>query len=122
MPYDSIIFKEVFCGEDTLSLYAYRGTSSFIDEDVYQILIKANRTLDRLSPLALVVGGEGLIKVYGSSKTAFASRDIDNRWTAAQKGHNILAPGCFQSVICVGGTSHRLQIVNEEARGRSGSR
>jgi len=114
MPYDSIMSKEIFCGEDTLSLYVYRGMSSFIDEDVYQILVMANRTLDRLSPMALVVGGEGMIKVYGGSKMAFTSKDIDNRWTAAQKGHNILAPGCFQSVICVGSTSHRLQIVNEE--------
>jgi subtilisin family serine protease len=114
IPYDSIMSKVLICGEDTLSVYVYRGTSSFIDEDVYQVLMSANRTLNTLPQLALVVAGDGLVKVYGGSRSAFTSRDTDLRWTAAQKGHNILAPGCFPSVICAGGTSHRLQIMNEQ--------
>ena len=113
--YDSVMTKELICGDDSLSLSIYRSTSSFIEEDVYQIILKANRTLDSFPPLALVVGGEGLIKVYGDSKKAFTSRgDVDKRWSAAQTGHNILAPGCFPAVICVGATSHRLEIVNEK--------
>jgi len=114
IPYDSIMLKNIICGEDLLSLYVYRGTSSFIDEDVYQILVMANRTLNRLPPLALVIGGEGFVKVYGNSKMAFSSKDTDKRWTAARKGHDVLAPGCFHRVICVGATSHRLQILNEQ--------
>ena len=112
--YDSIMTRELICGDDSLSLSVYRDTSSFLDEDVYQILVKANRTLKTISPLALVIAGEGDVKVYGSAKMSFASRDIDKRWTAGQKGHNILAPGCFPAVICVGSTSHRLEIVNEK--------
>ena len=111
--YDSIMNKELICGDDSLSLFIYRGTSPFIDEDVYQILVKANRTLDTFPPLALVVGGEGEVKVYGGSKMAFTSRETDNRWTAAQRGHDIHAPSCFPAVICVGSTSHRLEIMNE---------
>ena len=112
--YDSIVTKELICGEDSLSLYVYRSTSSFIDEDVYQVFVKANRTLNELSPLALVVGGEGEIKVYGGSKMAFRSLETDSRWSAAQKGHDILAPGCFPAVICVGATAHRMELVNEK--------
>ena len=112
---DSIMTKKLICGEDSLSFSVYRNTSSFLDGDVYQIALKANRTLDSFPPLALVVGGEGVIKVYGGSKMAFTSRgDVDQRWSAAQKGNNIVAPGCFPSVICVGSTSHRLEIVNEQ--------
>lgn len=112
--YDSIMTKELICGEDSLSLSVYRSTSSFIDEDVYQVLVKANHTLDELSPLALVVGGEGEIKVYGGSRMAFKSHEVDSRWSAAQKGHDILAPGCFPAVICVGATAHRMEYVNEK--------
>jgi hypothetical protein len=89
--------------------------SSFLDEDVYKILVKANRTLDSFPPLALVVGGEDSIKVYGGSKMAFTSRsDVDKRWAAARRGHDIHAPGCFPAVICVGATSHRLEMTNEK--------
>ena len=112
--YDSIMTKELICGDDSLSLSIYRYSSSFLDEDVYQILVKANRTLDSFPPLALVFEGEGLIKVYGNSKMAFKSHETDSRWSAAQKGHNIFAPGCFPAVICVGATAHRMEIVNEK--------
>ena len=112
--YDSIVKKELICGEDSLSFLVYRGMSSFIDEDIYQVLVKANSDLNKLSPLALVVGGEGVIKVYGSSKMAFKSHKMDSRWSAAQKGHDILAPGCFPAVICVGATTHRLEFLNEK--------
>ena len=112
--YDSIVRKELICGEDSLSFFVYRGTSSFIDEDVYQVLVKANCELNKLSKLALVVGGEGEIKVYGGSRMAFKSHEMDSRWSAAQKGHDILAPGCFPAVICVGATTHRLEFLNEK--------
>lgn len=112
--YDSIVSKELICGEDSLSLLVYRSTSSFIDEDVYQVLVSANRTINQLSPLAMVVGGEGDIKVYGGTKMAFKSHQMDSRWSAAQKGHDILAPGCFPAVICVGASAHRMELVNEK--------
>lgn len=111
--YDSVMSKELICGDDSISLYIYRYTSSFIDEDVYDVLVKADTVMNKLSPLALVVAGEGDVKVYGGSNMAFTTRDIDKRWTAGQKGHNVLAPGCFPAVICVGSTSHRLEILNE---------
>ena len=122
--FDSLMTKELICGEDSLSFSIYRYTSSFLDEDFYQILVKANRAINKLSPLALVVESEGEAKVYGSRKMAFTSRDIDKRWSAAQKGHNILAPGCFPAVICVGSTTHRMEYVNEKGNvqsARSGS-
>ena len=114
VPYDTIMIKKMTCGEDTISLFIYRDTSSFVDDDVYEILVKGNRTLDTFSPLALVVEGDGMIRFYGNSKMAFTSRETDRRWTAAQKGQNIFAPGCFPAVICVGSTSHRLNVTNEQ--------
>ena len=114
VPYDTIMSKRMICEEDTLTLYIYRGRSFFVEDDVYEILVSGNRTLDTFPPMALVVQGEGLIQFYGGSKMAFTSRNTDKRWSAAQTGHNVIAPGCFPSVICVGSTSHRLKILNEQ--------
>lgn len=114
VPYDTIMSKRMICEEDTLTLYIYRGQSGFVEDDVYEILVSANRTLDTFPPLALVVEGDGFIQFFGGSKMAFTSRETDQRWTAARKGYNIIAPGCFSSVICVGSTSHRLRLKNEQ--------
>jgi hypothetical protein len=122
IPIDTIIRRQILYGQDSLTVMAYRDASRFSDHDIWQVLLKSDSIkLDQLPPLALVVEGEGLIEVYGSSTYAFRNHEADNRWTAAFTGRNILAPGCFPDVICVGATTHRLSIQNAAGLQFSGS-
>ena len=109
---DTIISKKIAFGEDTLTVSAYRDSSRFSKHDIWQVLLKADSTLNLLPPLAVVVEGQGKIEVYGSSTYAFRDDDIDDRWRAAMKGRNVFAPGCFPGSICVGATTHRLGVRN----------
>ena len=111
VPYDTIMSREIQYGEDSLSVLVYRDHSRFSDrDDVWQMLLTSDSTLNKLSPLAIVVEGEGKIEVYGSSTYAFRDHESDGRWTAALTGRNILAPGCFPDIVCVGATTHRFSI------------
>lgn len=120
-PIDTVLSKQLLCGKDTLSLLVYRDRSHFDNDDIWQILVTCNRTLDQMTPAALVIGGECRAEVFGSSTSAFKSHESDWRWTAAQKGHDIYAPGCFLPTICVGATAHRLKIRNKEGKLITGS-
>ena len=120
VPMDSILTKRLICSEDTLRLLVYRDYSRFGSDDVWQILVQGNQTLDKLAPMALVVEGEDRVEVYGNTIYAFTDRDTDDRWTAARRGRNINAPACFPSVICVGATAYRLSINNEEGTAVTG--
>lgn len=123
VPIDTIIRRQILYGQDSLTVMAYRDCSRFSDHDIWQVYLKSDSiTLDKLSPLALVVEGEGLIEVYGGSKDAFRNHHADGRWTAAITGRNIFAPGCFPDVICVGATTHRLSIQNAAGLQFSGSK
>ena len=63
--------------------------------------------------MALVLEGEACrAELFGNASSALTSRGIDPRWDAATKGHNVMAPSCFPSVISAGSTSHRLQVRN----------
>ena len=82
-------------------------------EKVYQIEVVSNKVLSSWGPIALVVEGEtSHVELFGSSTYALTTSTTDTRWNAAQKGHNILAPGCFAPVICVGATAYREKIKN----------
>ena len=122
VPIDTIIRREMIVGQDTLTVMAYRDLSRFADHDIWQLMLKSNHTLDKLSPLAVVVEGQGRIEVYGTSTNAFRDHEADRRWTAAIVGRNIFAPGCFPGLICVGATTHRLSIRNANGLEFSGSK
>ena len=113
MPADSLLAHTfVLRSQDTLQVQLYREHSRFTQHDICQILISSTRPLSQVPPLALVTIGEGAAEVYGSSIWAFRDNDIDLRWRDGRVGRNILAPGCFPAVICVGATNHRLSILN----------
>ena len=122
VPIDTIIRRKMIIGQDTLTVMAYRDLSRFADHDIWQLMLKSNHTLDKLSPLAVVVEGQGRIEVYGTSTNAFRDHEADRRWTAAIVGRNIFAPGCFPGLICVGATTHRLSIRNANGLEFSGSK
>ena len=122
VPIDTIISKKIAFGEDTLTVSAYRDSSRFSKHDIWQVLLKADSTLNLLPSLAVVVEGQGKIEVYGSSTYAFRDDDIDDRWRAAMKGRNVYAPGCFPGVLCVGATTHRLGIRNAQGEQINGSK
>ncbi len=86
-----------------------------VDEDktVYQIVLTANRPLNELEAIALVIEGTDCkAEVYGSSTYRFDNNDTDVQWNAAEKSHNVLSPGCFDAAITVGSTTHRLSFTN----------
>ena len=122
VPIDTIIRRKIAYGEDTLTVSAYRDSSRFSKHDIWQVLLKADSTLNMLPPLVVVVQGEGKIEVYGSSTSAFRDDDADDRWRAAIKGRNVFAPGCFPGVLCVGATTHRLGIRNAQGELINGSK
>lgn len=104
----------LFVMGDTCAVSISRHPSAFSDRhQVYLVLLEANKILSGIPPLALTVSGlDTQIEIYGSSSSALQNRSIDTRWNAAQPGHNILGPGCFPSVICVGSTTHRTGFAN----------
>ena len=103
----------IFINKDTCAVYVVGYDSWFMAEKVYQIEVVSNKVLSSWGPIALVVEGEtSHVELFGSSTYALTTRTTDTRWNAAQKGHNILAPGCFAPVICVGATAYREKIKN----------
>ena len=122
VPIDTAICREIPYGQDTLTVIAYRNLSRFSDHDIWRLDLTSNRTLDQLAPMAVVVEGLGRIEVYGSSIYAFRNHNTDGRWTGAFAGRNVLVPGCFLSVICVGATTHRLSIQLADGQQTSGSK
>lgn len=107
IPSDSVVVLSFPCDQDTLTVSCYYNASSFIDDDIWQVLLLSEQYIRKLAPIALVVEGDGVIQAYGSTTYAFTKHEADTRWADAQKGHNILAPACFQAVISVGATTHK---------------
>ena len=107
IPSDTVVVMPFPCGQDTLTVSCYHNLSSLIPADAWQILLQSERPIGEIAPMALVVEGEGVVQAYGSSSYAFTKNDADTRWADAQIGHNIFAPSCFQSVICVGATANK---------------
>ena len=121
---DDELMDTLFLQQDTCAVYVARYPSCFDDQQtVYLIQLIANRTLDNLSPIAIVMNGADCrAELYGSSVCALTSRPQAPQWNAARYGHNILGPGCFPSVLCVGATSHRLRFTNYRGELRDLSR
>jgi subtilisin family serine protease len=111
--YDEIV-DTLFVKDDTCAVSIYRYEMPFVEgKTVYMMTLEANRPLNQLEKMALVVeGADCEAEVYGSSTSSFTHSDTDTRWNAAERSHNILAPGCFEASITVGCTTHRPSFTN----------
>ena len=111
---DQPLADTLFVGTDTCAIQLTCYHSAFGDDKkVYQLALTANRTINQLPKLALTVwGNESHVELYGNSSNLFANYDTDPRWNDATSGHNILAPGCFETPITVGSTTHRMSFTN----------
>ena len=117
---DTTIVDTLFMGKDTISLkvtfypFADRQENQ---QPIFLFNLSSNKKLSALPPLALTAEGTDChVEIYGSSSSALAAKDTDPRWKAAVHGHNILAPGCFPAVICVGSTTHRMGYTNYQGK------
>ena len=99
---------------DTCAVSISRYQTALVKgKTVYRIELTANRSFNRLEHIAMVIEGTDCeAEVFGSSSNSFGNYNTDIRWNAAEKSHNVLAPGCFESVITVGSTSHRQSYTN----------
>lgn len=114
---DSVQWSVQHLNDHDLIVKLSRYVSSINPNDtVYQLDLSADITLSNLAHLALVVAGsDSRAEIFGSSSSMMRSRpEVDSRWDAADNGHNILAPGCFDAAICVGATGHRMSYVNAD--------
>ena len=111
---DNQLIDTLFINVDTCAVSIKRHQTPFIEgKTIYQIQLKANRSFDNLGHIAMGIEGMNCeAEVFGSSADSFGNYDTDVRWNAAEKSHNILAPGCFEAAITVGSTSHRLSFTN----------
>jgi subtilisin family serine protease len=99
----------LFIQQDTCAVSLIRYPSAFDGDVVCFLQLSGNKDLSKLPPIALVAEGrESRVQIFGNSSNLLTNRDTDPRWNAAAYGHNVLAPGCFFSTVCVGSTTHRL--------------
>ena len=112
--YNDLLIDTLFVHEDTCSVIISRYQPPFIeDKTVYWIMLSGNRAFSEMEKIAFVVeGADCEAGVYGSSTQSFGNYDTDTQWNAAEKSHNVLAPGCLEPAITVGSTSHRLTYTN----------
>ena len=109
------VIDTLFVDGDTCAVQVSRSSAQMVPEDIYYFVMKTNKKIPLLPPLALVAEGQGSrVEFFGSSTYAFKNAQTDERWNSAQNGHNVFAPGCFDPVICVGATTHRLSVLNYE--------
>ncbi len=109
----------LFINGDTLAISLSCYASEFEEgTTMYLLELNTSTELNKLPPLALVAEGQGThVEIYGSSSSKLTKRhSTDPRWDAATRGHNILAPGCLPSVICVGATSYRTYYTDAEGK------
>lgn len=111
---DSLSIDTLLIGSDTCVVMACRYPMAVAasQDTCYIVMLQAGRNLN-FCKLAMVVEGiDTRVEAYGSVSHSFTGWDGRPEWDAAVYGHNILAPGCFPSTICVGATSHRESVVN----------
>ncbi len=111
---DDWLVDTLFVQDDTCAVSVTKWQEAFSEgKTVYMIRLKANRSLDLLGHIAMVVEGSTCqAEVFGTSTYSFGNYSTDTRWNAAEKSHNVLAPGCFDAAITVGSTSHRVSYTN----------
>ena len=111
---NNLLVDTLFINNDTCAVSISRYQTPLIEgKTMYLINISANRNINALERIAMVIEGTDCeAEVFGSSTNSFGNYDTDVRWNAAEKSHNILSPGSFDPVITVGSTSHRLSFTN----------
>ena len=111
---DEQLIDTLFIQDDTCAVRITRYQPSLVEGKTgYWITLAGNRPFIEMDHLALVVeGADCEAEVFGSSTQSFGNYDTDKQWNAAEKSHNILAPGCLEPAITVGSTSHRLIYTN----------
>ena len=111
---DEQLIDTLFIQDDTCAVRITRYQPSLVEGKTgYWITLAGNRPFIEMNHLALVVeGADCEAEVFGSSTQSFGNYDTDKQWNAAEKSHNILAPGCLEPAITVGSTSHRLTYTN----------
>jgi len=111
---NNLLVDTLFINNDTCAVSISRYQTPLIEgKTMYLINISANRNINALERIAMVIEGTDCeAEVFGSSTNSFGNYDTDVRWNAAEKSHNILAPGSFDAAITVGSTSHRLSFTN----------
>ena len=110
----------LFIDADTCAIEVGRFNAQMVAEDVYYLNVQTNRNFKEMPSIAFVTEGIGTyVEVFGSSSYPFINgneKQIGQKWSDAKIGHNIFAPGCFEPVICVGATTHRLSVQNTEGK------
>ena len=111
---DTVLTDTLFCNGDTCKFAISRYPSAFSADTLYNIVCKANKKIGALGfDIAIVLEGWGThAELFGR----VANLSTDGQWNGARKGHNILSPGNFPAVICVGATAHRMGFTNYEGK------
>lgn len=111
---DSLSTDTLLIGADTCVVMACRYPMAVAasQDTCYVVMLKAGRKLNFCKLAMVVEGVDTRVEAYGSVSHSFTSWNGRPEWDAAVYGHNIMAPGCFPSTICVGATSHREHVVN----------
>lgn len=92
----------------------YRYASAFAQGDtIYQIVLTLDEPITSDKRIALVAEGEGSeVEVRATGNAVFVNSVVGDVWSAADCAANVLAPGCFPTVITVGATIHRTGFTN----------
>ena len=115
--YDSLLYESFAIGNDTCSVIFDGYLSAFCPDSVYNLIFMANKPLSQFPHIAMAIeGADCHAELFGSSTYALTSNNIDPRWDAAESSHNIHAPACFPSVICVGAIAHRTGFTNYQGQ------
>ena len=105
----------LFIGTDTCAVRLERYPSKFGPDTIYSVRLIANKVFTEMPDIALVLdGADSSAELYGSLSSALKASGYAPQWSQAEKGHNVLAPGCFPSVLCVGAIPHRLGFTDYE--------
>lgn len=119
---DSMLTDTLKFGTQQIAISIVRYTATFDTSTYLAILLQADKPLSQLPPIALTLSGVNChAEIFGSSSYTLTSNAADKRWNAAQDNHNVLAPGCFPSVICVGCTTHRTNHKTLDGKWHSSS-
>lgn len=105
---------------DTYEVSVSRYPSTFtVGDTIYIVSIQRNASsIGYDVPLALAVRGvEADVSVRCvSSSGRFVDNDIDVKWCDGEATHNVLVPGCFESIVTVGATIHRTGFNNYQGQ------
>lgn len=96
------------------SMEIHRYRSAFDRSDtIYRIVIATSAPVESSKRVALVTEGAGSeVEVKTAGGIVFVNSVAGDVWSMADCAANVLAPGCFPTVITVGATIHRTGFVN----------